>query len=739
VTSPGADSPAAPAADQRPQAAELRALAGRHLLSCAAEPDGWSGLLAGVAANLQHGFTGAVLIGAQAGSIAAASYDDWKAAGWQVRKGQHADVWVITGADGDRAVLFTRDQVRPSRRGASPPVPGAPAIAAGSPDRAAGALTALARVLGYTVVRPEDGGGIRWTDWEQHTITVSASLAPAAAAAALAHELAHILAHITLARELADLGLDGGQVHQPGETTAGCYGAAAVEADSAAWLVLDRMGVDPASAGITLLPVREWVGTDPRSPAAAVLTAAGERIVTAARQITGHAEKVLADMPPPSASAEAPGPGPGPAAPEPRGEHGRAPGRAAPPRLVVTDRPAWPFPDQDVVRVNGAAAAYFRACLPSSGAAGYLSGRGFGPGICRKWQLGYAPGGWTALRDHLRKAGYPDAVLEAAGLIRRSTRSGDLIDVFADRVMIPVRGPAGQIVGFAGRAPERAKEGTPKYLNTRATPAYQKDHLLFGLPEAAPALRAGARPVLVEGYLDVIAVDEAGRPEFTAFERFGLAAVAPGGTALSDHQMAALAAECDLVGSPLLCVLDPDAAGLKATLRDYPLIHSYSPAATTPVLPQGADPAEIFKRAGPAALARALATGEHPLTDVAVDAVLSQWQVPLDRGEAEGQLGAVRAAARMLAQVSLEDPARQIMRVADRTGLPHGDVAAEFAGVFVEVQAAAEPHPKAPGPDRLPHAGGSRDFPSPPAPGQPRPSRPARRPRPPDGGRPYRC
>jgi DNA primase catalytic core, N-terminal domain/Ftsk gamma domain len=827
VTTPGRDGPAPPAAAQAPSRAELRDLAGRHLLSRAAERDGWHRLLAAAAANLQHGFTAAVLIDAQAGGAAAASYDEWRSAGWQVPQDQHAHVWILAGPDGDRVAVFTRDQVRSSRRAASPPLPGAPPIAAGSADRVAGALTAQARRLGYTVIRPDDSSARPCTDWEQRTITVPAGLAPAAAAAALAHQLAHIIR-------------DGDRPHQPGETTAGCYGAAAVEADSAAWLVLGRLGVDPAAAGITLPPVHVWVGTDPRIPAAPVITAAGERIVAAARQITEHAEKVLAAMPAPPpvpavtvaampSAAPAPaapepepshlviaaelaisrqygsisvlqrkmgvgsafagqlmdrlealgivgpadgsrardvlvtpgnlkaalaaveagarwpggpavagpavvpapaGPAtaapaaapetarpadeglaasPGPALAEPPAGHGPEPGRAAAaPHPRVTDRPPWPVPDREVVQVNMAAAAYFRGRLPSSAwAAGYLSGRGFGADICRRWQLGYAPGGWTSLRDHLREAGFTDAALEAAGLARQSSFSAGMIDFFTNRVMIPVRGPAGQIAGFAGRAPEKAKEGTPKYLNTRASPVYQKDHLLFGLPEAAAALQAGARPVLVEGYFDVIAVDEAVRAGLIAVTAGGLAAahraspglaaVAPGGTALSDHQVALLASECDLFRCPLLCVLDPDAGGLKATQRDFPLIYRYSPAATTPVLPQGADPADIFRDTGPAALAAALRAGEHPLVDVAVDAVLSPWQGSLDRQEAEGQLGATRAAARLLAQVSRDDQVRQIERVAKRTGLPHPEVAGEFASVLAEVEASGEPPPKPPG------------------------------------------
>jgi DNA primase len=387
--------------------------------------------------------------------------------------------------------------------------------------------------------------------------------------------------------------------------------------------------------------------------------------------------------------------------------------------------------------VNGAAAAFFRARLPGSWAAAYLAGREFGPEICRRWQLGYAPDGWTGLLDHLRAAGYPDEVIQAAGLAKRSS-IGTLIDVFRDRAMIPVRGIHGQIIAFAGRARDDAAKGTPKYLNTAATAIFEKDHVLYGLAETGAALHAGARPVLVEGYLDVIAVNEASRArvlagtsaEDAAPRRCLLAGVAPGGTALSTHQIELLAGTCDLpVSTPLLVVLDADPGGRKAAVRDYRLITPYSPAATMPVLPERADPAAIFENGGPQALAVALTAGEHPLADVAVDAVLEPWAGRLRWPE--GQLGAVRAVAALLAETGPDNPARQVARVQKRTGLPVADVNAEVIAALGAQ--AAEPRPKdAPGPDPPgPASRRSLEFPGQPRAASnrpPRPSRQARRP-----------
>lgn len=689
----GAASRAGPAAGP-PTEAELRAVAARYIAGCAADPGGWTRLLAAVAENPGAGFTGAILIAAQEPGPAA-GYDAWKAAGWQVRKGERARLWVLD--DGRPAAVFTRAQVRPARQGTSPPPPGTVTASAGTPERAFGALIAVARRHGYAVHRPAEPGR-PCTDFDQHSITIPASLDPPAATAALARELAYVIGA-------------GDRPRLAGETTAARTGAAVIEAGSAAWLVLTRLGLDPSAAGLAFPAARAWAGGDPRSPLAGLVTAAGERITEAAAQITEHAAKVLASLPP----------APDPPAARPTAaavSYGRYP-RARPPGTArVTALPDWPVPDQALIQVNMAAAAFYRARLDGSWAAEYLDSRGFGPDICRRWQLGYAPRSWTSLCDHLRAAGFTDQVIEQAGLATISSR-GSLIDCFRDRVIIPIRGPHGQVVAFAGRA----RDGDPdKYINTRKTPIYSKNEVLYGLPEAAAALSAGARPALVEGYFDVIATTIAGAGK--------LAGVAPCGTSLSTVQVRLLSGACDLARTPLLDARDADAAGRRAALRDYQILAPYCPAATTPVLPERSDPAAIYAQDGREALVAALAAGERPLADVAVDAVVDPWEDKLRW--AEGQLGAVRAAARLIADVPPADVTRQIRRLAERTGLPPEVVNDEFIAAV-----SAERRPKAPGRDPGRPGLARREFPAPPAPRRAAPGRgrPARAGRP-SGRRP---
>lgn len=684
-----------------PDAAQLQATAAAYIAGCADDPAGWARLLAGVAANMRHGFTAAILIAAQEPGPAA-SYDEWQEAGWQVRKGEHARVWVPAGdgAGRETAAMFTRSQVRPAREGPPPPLPGAATAEAAAPDRVAGALTAVARRRHYTVTTSGDAAR-PVTDFGQNVIMIPAGLDPAAAAAALARELAYIVRA-------------GDRAVAAGETTATRTGAAVIEADCAAWLVLTRLGLDPAVAGITFPAARRWAGGDPRSPLAGLVAAAGERFTAAALQITVHAEKVLASLPPapPDPPAEVP-------APAARAGPGRAYGRYPRTRpdgwAQVTARPDWPCPDQVLIAANMAAVAWYRSRLPGSWAEGYLRGRGFGPGICRRWQLGYAPRGRAGLVGYLRAAGFADEVIVQAGLATRSR--GRLADCFGDRVMFPVRGPHGQVAGFAGRC-RPADEGTaPKYLNTPETALYHKKQLLYGLPEAAAALAAGARPVRVEGYTDVIAVTTAAGP--------AMAGVSPGGTALTADQVQLLAASCDLGRVPLLDACDQDSAGQKAARRDYPVIAPYCPAAGAVALP-GKDPAKVFEQDGPAVLAAALAAGEFPLADAAVDAAVSPWQDKL--AWPEGQLGATRAAARLVAAFPPADVTRQILRVAEQTGLPVEVVNSEFieaVGAGPGPAGRAERRPKRPGrgPDRV-RGAASQDFPAPPG----QAARPARRP-----------
>jgi DNA primase len=103
---------------------------------------------------------------------------------------------------------------------------------------------------------------------------------------------------------------------------------------------------------------------------------------------------------------------------------------------------------------------FFRTRLPGSWVPGYLAARGFSPAVQSRWHAGYAPAGWDALTRHLRGLGWPDELIEENRLAVRSRR-GNLVDVFRDRAVFPVRSPDGTVAGFIGRASERGAPTVP--------------------------------------------------------------------------------------------------------------------------------------------------------------------------------------------------------------------------------------------------------------------------------------
>jgi DNA primase len=252
--------------------------------------------------------------------------------------------------------------------------------------------------------------------------------------------------------------------------------------------------------------------------------------------------------------------------------------------------------DQTIYAANQAAARWFAGRLQARDgqpAAEYLSTRGLDQAITERFGLGYAPGERTALKRAMLAEGYTEAQLLEAGLIMAPEDGGPSYDRFRDRVMFPIQDQRGRVVGFGGRTLGAARA---KYLNTPETPAFHKGELLYGLPLARAAIRERGTVIVAEGYMDVIALAQAGFAH----------AVAPLGTAISEAQLAQL---WQLADEPLVC-LDGDEAGLQAGHR---LIERALPALKPgkslrfALLPPGLDPDSVLRTSpgafrGPAAL-----------------------------------------------------------------------------------------------------------------------------------------
>ena len=227
----------------------------------------------------------------------------------------------------------------------------------------------------------------------------------------------------------------------------------------------------------------------------------------------------------------------------------------------------------------------------------YLQRRGLTAQTIARFGLGFAPDGRARLKQSLAQLG-EDRLVETGMLIKPD--DGATYDRFRGRLMFPIRDPRGRVIAFGGRI---LGEGEPKYLNSPDTDLFDKGRTLYNLDRAGPASRTARRLIVVEGYMDVIALDQAGIGE----------AVAPNGTALTEAQIERL---WRLEPAPILC-FDGDSAGRKAAvraaLRALPLL---GPDRTLRFveLPAGQDPDDVVRSGGKEAFEALLAQAE-PLVE----------------------------------------------------------------------------------------------------------------------------
>ncbi len=223
--------------------------------------------------------------------------------------------------------------------------------------------------------------------------------------------------------------------------------------------------------------------------------------------------------------------------------------------------------------------------ISGSAAREYLRNRGIGPETIARFGIGLAPDSRNALKRALGDLG-EDKLVETGMLIQPDSpgsRGGESYDRFRGRVMIPIRDQRGRVIAFGGRI---LGDGEPKYLNSPDTPLFDKGRTLYNIDRAGPASRQAKRLVVVEGYMDVIALDRAGIAE----------AVAPNGTAVTEAQLERM---WRLDPAPILC-FDGDSAGqkaaIRAALRALPLVQ---PERTLRFveLPAGVDPDDLVRSA----------------------------------------------------------------------------------------------------------------------------------------------
>jgi len=243
------------------------------------------------------------------------------------------------------------------------------------------------------------------------------------------------------------------------------------------------------------------------------------------------------------------------------------------------------------------AAKFFQDTLASRGGAkarGYLADRAISPATQLQFRLGYAPGERFALKEHLGSHGISTEDMVEAGLLVAGDDIPVPYDRFRDRVMFPITDLRGRVIAFGGRALE--KDVSAKYLNSPETPLFHKGDNLYNHQTARQAAHDGASLIVVEGYVDVIAMVTTG---FAA-------SVAPLGTALTESQLALLWKMAD---EPILC-FDGDRAGQKAAYRaaDMALPHLRpGKSLRFALLPEGQDPDDLARSGGRGAIEEVIA------------------------------------------------------------------------------------------------------------------------------------
>lgn len=284
---------------------------------------------------------------------------------------------------------------------------------------------------------------------------------------------------------------------------------------------------------------------------------------------------------------------------------------------ILAGEVGMPMPERDpqaqqkadrrtqLVEIMELALQYFRLQLNTSAGAdarAYLSGRALSQQALDRFEIGYAPDSWQGLWDHLTGKSVSEELILAAGLSKPSNKGKRPYDTFRNRIIFPIRDPQKRCIGFGGRAMD--PNDPAKYLNSPETELFDKGRSLYNHGPAREASGKGQSLIVAEGYMDVIALAEAG---------FG-ASVAPLGTAVTQTQLQLMWRICD---EPIIA-LDGDTAGIRAAQRVMDLALPLLEAGKSlrfAVMPNGQDPDDVLRAGGPGAL-QALLDAARPMVDL---------------------------------------------------------------------------------------------------------------------------
>ena len=315
---------------------------------------------------------------------------------------------------------------------------------------------------------------------------------------------------------------------------------------------------------------------------------------------------------------------------------------------------------EEILRANTLARDFFHAYLIKSPlgaeALSYLEKRGLKAELIRDLKLGFAPEAWNMLSTALQKRDVAADTLVKAGLSVPRSQDG-VYDRFRNRIMFPIEDVRERVIGFGGRVMDASQ---PKYLNSPETLLFNKRTVLYNIPRAYRAIKEAGNTVVVEGYMDAIALASNGIPNV----------VASLGTSFTPEQSRLL-----LHYAPeIIFAYDSDAAGQNATMRALSIVRSSGAVVKVASFPDGKDPDEFVRKHGAEALRNRIATATG-LLDFQMSRVLGE----VDYSDLAGKVSVINRAVPYLAMSgSAVEVDAHIARLAEKLGIDENSIRSEL-------------------------------------------------------------
>ena len=313
----------------------------------------------------------------------------------------------------------------------------------------------------------------------------------------------------------------------------------------------------------------------------------------------------------------------------------------------------------ELYEINRQAALFFFRAMRSGANPGYtyMKRRGISEETLNEFGIGYADGEWSSLYDHLRSMGYRDDKLLELGLISRSDK-GRCYDKFRNRVIFPIINTGGKVIGFGGRI---IGEGEPKYLNSQESAVFRKKNNLYGLNLSRKEAGRQDAIILVEGYMDVVSLYQAGVRNVSASL----------GTALTENQAKLIRRYTKNV----ILSYDADSAGQNAAFRGLDVLYKAGCRARVLKVTNGKDPDEFIRKNGRKAFAD-LVQNAVPYGDFKINMVRSRY----DTDDEMQRVDFIRDAVAVLREMKPVEADIYIKKLAAETGISEGAIRFEYSG-----------------------------------------------------------